>query len=115
MLLEAINLCASKPGHVVHDNLDDRREIYCLLDKMPPALRLSWLDWACRRAVLGSSCVHPVVSQRTRALARQARWDSAADRRLTHEIFRDLWMLDVSFRVDFEQLLRRLERAVSQR
>lgn len=112
ILLDDISPCRSKPGHVVHDNLDDRREIFCLLKRLPPTQRLSWLQWACRHAALGKSSVRPVVTSKTRRLAEQARWDNSADERLTLEIFWDLWHLDVSYRVDFETLLKRLEQAV---
>lgn len=111
-LLDDISPCAGRPGHVVHDNLDDRREVIRLLRRLPPRQRLGWLEWACRNAVLGRSQIHPVVAERTRRLAEEARWDSAADERLTLEIYWDLWHLDVSFRVDFEALLKGLERAV---
>jgi hypothetical protein len=112
VLLDDINPCVRKPGHVLHDNLDDRREVFYLLGKLPPLERVGLLAWACRHATLGKSSVRPVVATKTRQLAERARWDSAADQRLTHEIFRDLWMLDVNFRVNFETLLRRLEQAV---
>lgn len=115
ILLEGVSPCTSKPGHVVHDNLDDRREIFYLLGKLSPSERLAWLEWACRHATLGHSQVRPAVARKTRELAARARWDSAADSRLTLEIYFDLFMLDVSFRVDFEALLKRLEAAVRRR
>lgn len=110
--LEEISPCTSKPGHVVHDNLDDRKEVFYLLGKLPPSERIRWLEWACCRSVLPGSKVRPFVARRTRQLAEQARWDSAADARLTMEVYYDLWHLDVSFTVDFAQLLRQLEQQV---
>lgn len=112
VLLDGIDPFTHKPAHVVHDNLDDRREIFCLLAKLPPRKRVSWLEWACRNATLGRSSIQPVVSSKTRQLAEAARWDNSADERLSLEIFWDLWHLDVSFQVDFEQLLKHLERSV---
>ncbi len=109
--LDDVSPCVSRPGHVVHDNLDDRREVFRLLRRLPPRERVAWLDWACRQATLGRSAVRPFVNASTRRLAEQARHDTAADERLTLEIFFDLWHLDVSFRVDFEALLRGLEQA----
>lgn len=102
---------AYKPGILQYDTLDDRREVYHLLSKLPPAQRVGWLDWACRQATLGASGVRPIVQQKTRQLAHQARWDSAADRRLTLEVYFDLWMMSLNYRVDFDVLLRLLERS----
>lgn len=110
-LLDDISPC-TKPGILIHDNLDDRREIYHLLARLPPKRRLGWLEWACRNATLGESKVRPVVAAKTRQLADQARWDSSANTRLTMEVFFDLWMLSVNYRMDFESLLRRLEAVV---
>lgn len=115
IVLDDINPCvrpAYRPRILDHDNKDDRLEVYHLLSKLPPPKRLAWLDWACCRATLGTSQVRPVVQQKTRRLAAQARWDSAADARLTLEIFFDLWMLSINYRVDFEALLKGLERQV---
>lgn len=115
IVLDEITPCVSKPGHVVHDNLDDRREVFYLLGKLSPLERVQWLEWACRHATLGRSTVRPVVARKTRELALRARWDTAAAERLTLVIWWDLWMLDVNFRVDFEALLRGLEAAVRRR
>lgn len=109
IILDDISPCSRKPGHVVHDNLDDRREVYHLLARLPPQQRLAFLDWACHQATLGKSQIRPIVAAKTRRLAEQARWDSSADTRLTLEIFFDLWMLDVNYRVDFEATLNSLE------
>lgn len=114
MYLDDISPVA-KPGYLLHDNLDDRREIFHLLNRLSPASRLGVLAHACREAVLPNSQVHPFVNSETRRLAEQARWDSAADERLTLTIFWDLWHLSVSFRLDFESLLKRLLRQVRRR
>ena len=101
---------AYKPGVIQHDNLDDRREVYHQLSKLPPQKRLAWLEWACRNATLGKSSVRPIVAAKTRQLAERARWDSAADVRLTMEIFFDLWQMTINYCVDMDLLLRGLER-----
>ena len=99
-----------RPGILDHDNLDDRREVYHLLSKLPPLERVAWLDWCCRNATLPKTNIRPVVAAKTRELARQARWDTAADERLTLEVFFDLWQMSINYRVDFAALLTGLER-----
>lgn len=110
--ISPVRLPAYKPGILDHDSLDDRREVYHLLSKLPPAARVAWLEWACKNATLGTSRIRPTVAAKTRQLAAQARWDTAADERLTLEIFFDLFQMSINFRVDFEALLKGLEAQV---
>lgn len=93
---------------VLHDNLDDRREIHQLLARLSPARRVAFVDECCRNAVLPGSEIRPGVAQKTRDLAEVARRDSSADSRLTLNLFMDLWYLHLHYRWDFDRSLARL-------
>ena len=93
---------------VLHDNLDDRREIHQLLARLSPARRVAFVDECCRNAVLPGSEIRPGVARKTRDLAEVARRDSSADSRLTLDLFMDLWYLHLHYRWDFDRSLGRL-------
>jgi hypothetical protein len=95
--------------YVQYDTLSDRRDIYRLLDRLPPEQRLAWMSWVCSQAKMPHSMTQPRVQAKTRALARQARWDSSASAQLTLELYFDVWQLAVNFELDFEAALRQLE------
>ena len=44
---------------VLHDNLDDRREIHQLLARLSPLKRVAFVDECCRNAVLPGSAIRP--------------------------------------------------------
>lgn len=98
-----------KPQLLQYDNLDSRREISYILSRLSPARRLRFLAWACTQARLGPSQIQPKISDKTWALAEQARWDSSASERLTLETYLDLWMLSINYRVNLDNLIRKLE------
>ena len=99
-------------SQLLHDNLDDRREIHQLLARLSPARRVAFVDECCLAAVLPGSVVHPGVAQKTRDLAELARRDSSADTRLTLNLFMDLWYLHLHYRWDFDRSLARLVQLV---
>ena len=102
-----------KPEIVQYDNRMDRTEIHRLLKRLPPAARVGLLRWACARAVLpGTTDLHPAVAASTYQLAARARWDSAADDRLSLDVYLSLWLLCVQYRFRLGPVLARLERLV---
>jgi len=97
---------------VLHDNLDDRREIHQLLARLSPLKRVAFVDECCRNAVLPGSAIRPGVAQKTRDLAEVARRDSSADSRLTLNLFMDLWYLHLHYEWSFDSALTRLVQLV---
>lgn len=95
---------------IQHDTLDDRREVYRQLKALPPARRLGFLRWCAARARLPRTNAAAHVSRATHERARQARWDTAADEKLTIEIFFDLFTLACQYEFDLGGALRELER-----
>lgn len=106
---------------IVHDNLDDRREIYSLVRRLPPRERVAFLQWCCDRAYLPrrrpGPHPRPVVAAATLRLARAAHaGDTAADERLSVECYADIWRLaaqyerEVSFDAVLAELVRRVRR-----
>jgi hypothetical protein len=95
---------------LLHDNLDDRREVFQALKRLPPGARVAFVNWCCRRAVLPGSRTHPGVARRTQELAELARRDDAADERLTVDLFFDLWNLSLSFDFTLDDALAELVR-----
>lgn len=93
---------------ILHDNLDDRREIHHLLARLSPMRRVAFVDECCLSAVLPGSAVHPGVARKTRDLAQLARRDSSADSRLTLNLFMDLWYLHLHYSWSFDSALARL-------
>lgn len=106
-MLNPTRLETDMPG-VLHDNLDDRREIHHLLARLSPSRRVAFVDECCRGAVLPGSAIRPGVARKTRDLAEVARRDSSADSRLTLNLFMDLWYLHLHYRWDFDASLSRL-------
>ena len=92
------------------DTTDDKTEIAALLRRLPPHRRLAFLDWCCAHASLKSNPrTHPVVTPATRRLAAFARWDTAADERLTVHVWTDVWNLaSGQYRFDLDAALLRL-------
>lgn len=94
------------------DTLDDRREIYHLLHRLPPAGRVAYLDWCCRRATLGTSGAHPRPATWLHSRARDAGRCDRADDRLTTEIYVDVVSLANAYRFDLPAALTELVRRV---
>ncbi len=93
------------------DNLDDRREVWRLLHRLPPSERIGFLRSCCRR-----------VSNRGRnptpdplkypVLVRDASRSDRDDERLTSEVYLDFWMLVFDYSLDHVSAARELEASV---
>lgn len=94
------------------DNRDDRGEIRRLLCFLPPLERVRFDAWCCAKAAVPGWGERPKVMRKTWDLARQARWDSSADERLTLEVWLDLWTLANQYAFDLDVALQRLVRVV---
>lgn len=84
------------------DTLDDRREIWHLLHRMPPARRLGYLERVCR-AVSRPDGTGPRPVPDMRLLARDAERCGRADERLTNAVYVDVVHVCAAF--DLELLL----------
>ena len=100
---------------LAHENIDSRREIHQLLERLSPARRIKFAAWACSQAVLPNTEVRPVVAPKTRRLAERARWDSEADRQLSLEVYWDCWFLCSSYKFNLDKALARLVEMVRNR
>lgn len=85
-----------KTAALIHDNLDDRREMLLLLDKLPPWKRLRFLWWCCRRAKDGLHRPEPTPFHRGGSL----------------EVWSDLWALAMNFGLDMDKALDKLVEVV---
>lgn len=79
------------------DTLDDRREIFHLLHRLPPASRIAFVNRVCKSVVLKGSATHPGVGRSTFALAALAMRNDKANEALTTDLFFDLWHLAMQF------------------
>jgi hypothetical protein len=75
-----MSAATAKPLWTAVDNRDDRKEVYYLLTRLPPRLRIRWLKWCCLQCVLPGSNKHATVSP-----------DSTGEN--TMEVFFDFWSL----------------------
>lgn len=101
------NNAGKKPAYLPFDNLDDRREIRCLLARLHPLKRLAFMKWFCKQASLGWDLV-PQVRRDTEELAKRAVNDSGADERLTRELYGDLWHVSANYEVSLDVAFRKL-------
>lgn len=84
---------------LVYDNLDDRREIHRLLERLSPTGRKRFLAWCCQQVTISpNSTIHPRVAQRTRGLAQ--------------EIFYDVWALAIQYGLDLDVVAAKLVEVV---
>jgi hypothetical protein len=98
-----------KPAILAVDNLDDRREIVHLLDRLHPRKRIAFMRWCCRQAILPHGVgAHPQVNRKTLEFAEVACRDEEAAKRLTMDLFSDLYMLDVHYRFSLGAALAKL-------
>jgi len=77
---------------LAYETLDDRREVYGLLARLPPADRVAFLSWCCGR-VPGGAKLAPAPAPWLAARAAAARRCDRADARLTAEVYVDFWAL----------------------
>lgn len=96
------------------DTLDDRRELWHLLHRLPPRRRVSFLAWCCGK-VRRPDGNGPVASSRmAETIAGAARCDRF-DHRLTNEIYGDVLALSAQWGLDLAAAAAELERRVRDR
>lgn len=89
------------------DTLDDRREIWHLLHRLPPPARVRFVEWACGQVegVRGNRpCPMPAGE-----MIRDARRCGRGDERLTNSAYMDLLMLACQWGLDMDAIARQLE------
>ena len=101
----------------VLDTLDDRREIWHLLHRLPPRDRFRFLQFCCLHAYLPNSRIHPTASwfRMGRRIVRAQRSGQRADEQdlaLTNEIYIDLWALVIQYGLSARFFAPRLELAI---
>lgn len=99
-------------NNLFYDTLDDRREIYHLLHRLPPHKRIRFVDQCCHTAKLGRHHSTIRVSHSSRLLADQARKCDRADQALTMDLYNDLWMLSTHYSFNLDNALSQLVRMV---
>ena len=101
-----------KHSLLVLDTLDDRREIWHLLHKLPPSRRIEFMDWCCAN-VSGPNGMRPTPSRlRMAETIRMAYRCDRADERLTNELYIDVLMLSSQWNLDLGRAAVELERWV---
>lgn len=99
---------------LILDTLDDRREVWGMLSKLPPDARLSWLKWCCDRAS-GKGRKPTPDPLRTPRMVEDARRCDRGDDRLTSEVYLDFWALTFDYSLDPLPCVLELERRVRSR
>ena len=97
------------------DTLDDRREVWHLLHRLPPRGRYRFLAWACTRVDSATSkgqCPTPRWLTMRPRVRRAEAGDEAEDRRLTTEVYLDLGCLAIQFGLDLGAVAPALEAVV---
>lgn len=93
------------------DTLDDRREVHRLLGRLPPKVRVAFLEWCCStaRPVMGRL---PVASRRMLPTVVMAYRCDRADLRVTNEVYTDLLVLAADYDLDLAAAAVELEKWV---
>lgn len=100
-------ICDVRP----RDNLDDRREIWHLLARLPPRRRYQFLAWCCRQTTAKPQPLPSWFRMTPRILAAE-RGDERQDMALTNEIYGDLWALGYQYGLSTALATLELERIV---
>lgn len=95
------------------DTLDDRREIWILLHRLPPVERVRFVGAACERVSAANGGQGPRPA-RYRAMLEAARWCDRADVALTNSAYLDLLQLAANWKLDLSVAALRLETLVRQ-
>jgi hypothetical protein len=98
----------TRPPILAIDTLDDRREVWHLLHRLPPARRVAFLADCCSR-VRDCRGNRPVPSARMAPALAAARRCDRADHRLTTMLYTDLLMLAAQWGLDPAAAAVRLE------
>lgn len=91
------------------DNLDDRREVWVCLHRLPPEVRLDFLAEMCRLVTAMGRGVKPAPGMA--AQVAYARRSDEADRLLTNEVWSNLWLLTSQYDLDPTRMVLALEAA----
>jgi len=98
-----------KQRFLVFDTLDDRREVYHLLKRLPPRRRVEWLERCCQLATLPNSKVRPGVSRKTwEDLPTVEREGGKRDEGQAVELFQNFWSLCANYTLDPDAALAML-------
>lgn len=94
------------------DTLDDRREVWRLLHRLPPGKRVRFLQWAAEQSkiVKGNKPVHTTPRSVVEAAIRD--YGNGADTNLTNSLYTELGMLYVQWNVDPKTIAEELEQRV---
>lgn len=89
------------------DNLDDRREVYRLLQHVRPAWRWAWLQWVCKmpKKLTGELYFDPIDYRMTREAEAGC---AKADRYVTNQCYRLAFMEASQSGLDWEVIERGL-------
>lgn len=104
-----------KPEFLSYDNLDDRKELHYLLNKLHPVRRLAFLRWCCARATLPGAKSHPEPSHTMYPLTELACRDDSASKRLTMEIYQDIWRISCQYQFPIHRACAKLVEMVRAR
>ena len=99
----------TKPPILAIDTLDDRREVWHLLHRLPPARRVAFLADCCRRVPGNARGHRPTPSARMAPTVAAAARCDAADHRLTTLVYTDLLVLSSQWGLDLAAAAVRLE------
>lgn len=99
-----------KPPILAFDTLDDRRELFWLLGKLPPRERVRFVGWCCSQI---ASPTRPTPSLRNWPAVKAAeRGEAGADDRLTTTLYTDVLVLSSQWGLDLSRAAVELERWV---
>jgi hypothetical protein len=88
-----------KPAYLQFDNLMDRREIYFMLERLPPWKRLQWLRWCTRQIHMPEAPnARPIVAARSTGIAM--------------EVYHDCWHLAAAYSLDLDLAFAKLTQMV---
>lgn len=102
-------------GVIAIDNLDDRREIVVLLEKLRPPDRWRWLRWVAKQAKTpaGAKSCEVTFSDLDRAYLRDAMAGiESADQWVTNNAYWNAFLLAEQYRLDTKKLLLCLQEIV---
>lgn len=102
----------TRPAILSIDNLDDRREWFNLLLRLPPRQRLQFLLWACRQTHSQKQKVMPNLPVMNQRISAALRGDEVANVALANEVRMDCAMLVIQYGLDPKRASEELERRV---
>lgn len=101
------------PGLLSIDNLDDRREIIILLDKLRPSDRWRWLQWVAKQAKKDgnrAACDVTFNDADRRYLKEAHAGIESSDRWVTNSAYFNAFMLATQYGLDFSKIVNCLEK-----